>query len=609
MTFKFFTDESEASRSQRAPDGDAASLQPEPLPKNPRNEVQCETSSTEFDALSLFLPEDPGAGAGSTPALISESHQTSSHAPALAIRGISAASRVDSTALDDLRTLLRQTEIALDRSKSDANALRLDLSQLRDIGTQLAQEYTSLGNASRQTEERSEMAAEALNAIENRLGLLEVVRDLTNSTDDRLASLSQLAEEVMYRAADFQAQKESIDHGLVEATRVTELLAALEARVTKLTEKNELLRHAEETVGHFERRAAETTAYLERRVNDVEAQKHTIEHALIEATRVTDILSALDGRVATLTRHDQLLGHAEERVGHLERRAAEAAVRLEQAARTTGELDHELANIQKQLQTLTESARNNVEMLTNHQQRGEIHHLMPVSRSGTVSELTASAGATSRRAQKTRQPVQLWAAVLGALAVLALLGITLMRSRDQPVQIASTTRAAQRESPLYASASALASRTLGFATSAISANRPAGTITMMPTTEAASDARPTKNPVRPPAVIGVAAGRSGPVPSTRTPRTIEPSQHTGSAEATVQQFIGVLAVTSVPTGAAVFINQQHVGETPLQLTRLRAGSHVIRIEHEGYERWTTAVLVPADKRTRVSAKLQPIRGH
>jgi hypothetical protein len=65
----------------------------------------------------------------------------------------------------------------------------------------------------------------------------------------------------------------------------------------------------------------------------------------------------------------------------------------------------------------------------------------------------------------------------------------------------------------------------------------------------------------------------------------------------------------VPTGAGVFINQQHVGETPLQLTRLRAGSHAIRIEHEGYERWTTAVLVPTDTQTRVSAKLQPIRHH
>jgi PEGA domain len=114
---------------------------------------------------------------------------------------------------------------------------------------------------------------------------------------------------------------------------------------------------------------------------------------------------------------------------------------------------------------------------------------------------------------------------------------------------------------------------------------------------------------RPPAVVGVAASRSGPVPSTTTPRTTGSSRHRGLANDTTQQFVGFLAVESVPARAAVFINQQHVGETPLHLTRLRAGSHAIRIEHEGYERWTTSVLVPADTQTRVSATLQPTRDH
>jgi chromosome segregation ATPase len=417
----FVSDESEAGRSQCAP-GDVASPQPEALPKHPPDELQYETSSTEPELLSGFLPEDPvflqddlAARIGSTRAHTSEHHQASRHLPDLSIRGSSAAARPDSTSLDDLRTLLRRTEVALERSNSDANALQLDLSRLRKIGAQLSQEYARLDDACRLTEKRTEMSGDALNAIENRLGPLEVVRDLTNSTDDRLASLRRLAEEVMDRAADFEARKKSMDHALVEVTRVTDLLAALENRVTKLTEKHEQLRHAEETVGNLERRIAETTAHLERRVNDFEAQGQTIDHALVEAARVTHILSALHVRVATLRGLDQLLGHAEETVEHVERRAAEGAVRLEQGRQgTNGELEQELANIQKQLQTLTESARNNIEMLANHQQRDEIHHLMSVSRSRPVPEPNAYAGATSRRAQKTRQLVQCWAAVLGA---------------------------------------------------------------------------------------------------------------------------------------------------------------------------------------------------
>ena len=68
----------------------------------------------------------------------------------------------------------------------------------------------------------------------------------------------------------------------------------------------------------------------------------------------------------------------------------------------------------------------------------------------------------------------------------------------------------------------------------------------------------------------------------------------------------MLAVESVPTGAAVFINQQSVGQTPLNLPDLRAGTHAIRVEHDGYARWTAAVLVFAGKRTRITTLLQPI---
>ena len=73
------------------------------------------------------------------------------------------------------------------------------------------------------------------------------------------------------------------------------------------------------------------------------------------------------------------------------------------------------------------------------------------------------------------------------------------------------------------------------------------------------------------------------------------------------QYVGALTVESEPAGSAVFVDRQLVGETPLELTRLRAGSHVVRIERDGYDRWTTAVHVAADKQTRVSARLQAVR--
>ena len=70
------------------------------------------------------------------------------------------------------------------------------------------------------------------------------------------------------------------------------------------------------------------------------------------------------------------------------------------------------------------------------------------------------------------------------------------------------------------------------------------------------------------------------------------------------EFVGTLSIRSTPDKAEVHIDRERVGETPLVLRRVRAGSHAIWIEHEGYQRWTAGVNVPADERTQVTVTLQ-----
>ena len=70
-----------------------------------------------------------------------------------------------------------------------------------------------------------------------------------------------------------------------------------------------------------------------------------------------------------------------------------------------------------------------------------------------------------------------------------------------------------------------------------------------------------------------------------------------------QSYVGTLLVESDPVGATVYINHERVGETPLRLPDVRAGSRVIWVESEGYERWSAGVAVPADKLTRLNVKL------
>lgn len=73
------------------------------------------------------------------------------------------------------------------------------------------------------------------------------------------------------------------------------------------------------------------------------------------------------------------------------------------------------------------------------------------------------------------------------------------------------------------------------------------------------------------------------------------------------RFVGTLSITSVPSGASVSINGKPAGKTPLRLPRQRAGSLAVQIAHDGFERWSAAVLVPADQLTHVSAKLRAAR--
>jgi hypothetical protein len=70
-------------------------------------------------------------------------------------------------------------------------------------------------------------------------------------------------------------------------------------------------------------------------------------------------------------------------------------------------------------------------------------------------------------------------------------------------------------------------------------------------------------------------------------------------------YVGTLSIDSSP-GGEVFLDRQKAGITPLRLTNLRAGSHLIWIERDGYRRFTRVVQVPSDRVTRLSAELEPI---
>ena len=67
---------------------------------------------------------------------------------------------------------------------------------------------------------------------------------------------------------------------------------------------------------------------------------------------------------------------------------------------------------------------------------------------------------------------------------------------------------------------------------------------------------------------------------------------------------GSLQVLSRPAGAQVILDGQIVGKTPLTIPDVSAGSHDVRLELPGFNRWATTVEVPAGKPARVAASLE-----
>jgi hypothetical protein len=66
---------------------------------------------------------------------------------------------------------------------------------------------------------------------------------------------------------------------------------------------------------------------------------------------------------------------------------------------------------------------------------------------------------------------------------------------------------------------------------------------------------------------------------------------------------GALTIESRPAGAKAFVDGKLVGTTPLRVPEVATGSHEVRLERDGYLRWTSSVRVVAGELHRITASL------
>jgi hypothetical protein len=255
---------------------------------------------------------------------------------------------------------------------------------------------------------------------------------------------------------------------------------------------------------------------------------------------------------ATLNDEDHLAGRAETMLARLEQIAAETSKQFEQIENVNGGLESKLSDFEKEVQALSASARSHLDQCMAQKK----------------ALVTGSRAIGLGRRQPFAPLVRHRRTVLAALGAATLVGLVVDLNHARP-NSADATGVPTRNPIPTASARGLGDATPRHEVSTV-ASVASPVVPVLPPV-----LRPSRGPRR---------------PTSRTRR---------------QEFIGTLTVESEPSGAAVFIDRQSVGQTPLSVAGRRAGSHVVWIERPGYHRWTAAVLVAADKVTRISASLQP----
>jgi hypothetical protein len=116
---------------------------------------------------------------------------------------------------------------------------------------------------------------------------------------------------------------------------------------------------------------------------------------------------------------------------------------------------------------------------------------------------------------------------------------------------------------------------------------------IVPTDEAAVQPKPQTTAVPTPQQPAAAARvPSRPAPVATDPPATVPATGPGS-----------LQVLSRPAGAQVFLDGKSVGKTPLVISDVAAGTHSVRLELPGFNRWATTVDVKGGP-LRVAASLE-----
>jgi chromosome segregation ATPase len=248
---------------------------------------------------------------------------------ALQTQAILATLKKERAALEELRGHLRESEGDVKQALGHAFTLKSELDQVRATATALQQDFTKIRETSREAREDTNAAIATVKEVEQKLGPLVQIHELSQSTEERLHTLNALAEHVSHKAKAVESQQQAIEHAVVQSNRVNEMVWSMDVQMGKLNEGLKQAAKAEETLGRIEKLTQETNGQLE----SATKMRQEVERETIKLSKEgTTLLDAVRGQVDTLAMKKKELEAFDERVRALHGTVGDAESRVDALA-------------------------------------------------------------------------------------------------------------------------------------------------------------------------------------------------------------------------------------------------------------------------------------
>src|SRR5207237_1717411 len=119
-------------------------------------------------------------------------------------------------------------------------------------------DFARIRDTSREAREDTTAGMTTIKELERKLAPLAQLHELSQSTEERLGSLNALAEHVAHKAKAIEGQQQAVEHAVIQANRVNEMVWSMDVQIGKLNEGMKQSAKAEEAIARVEKLSEDT---------------------------------------------------------------------------------------------------------------------------------------------------------------------------------------------------------------------------------------------------------------------------------------------------------------------------------------------------------------